>query len=249
MNEKVKKAIDWMLDLARDDSHGYDQDDRWGEYGDYDCSSAVITAYQKAGVPVKSSGATYTGNMRKVFLQCGFKDVTYMVDLRTGKGLQAGDVLLNHVHHTAMYVGDGLEAEASINEFGGAHGGAPGDQTGREILVRAYRNYPWDCVLRYQGTDSPKKEENEQKNDPPKKTAYTLDLEEVRLDSVGLSVSVLQAVLNALCYPGNETLDVDGEFGPLTEQAVYDYQMQRNLDADCVVGKQTWTSMFKDLWR
>lgn len=35
------------------------------------------------------------------------------------------------------------------NEKGTATGGKPGDQTGRECLVRNYRNYPWDCVLRY----------------------------------------------------------------------------------------------------
>ena len=46
--------------------HGYDQDDRWGLYGDYDCSSAVITAWESAGVPVKTHGATYTGNMYKI---------------------------------------------------------------------------------------------------------------------------------------------------------------------------------------
>ena len=43
-----------------------------------------------------------------------------------------------------------MEVEASINEKGTATGGKPGDQTGKEFLIRSYRNYPWDCVLRYQ---------------------------------------------------------------------------------------------------
>ena len=146
---KVEAAITWMENTARNNAHGYDQRYRWGEKGDYDCSSAVITAWQTAGVPVKSRGATYTGNMRSVFLACGFKDVTSKVNLRTGAGLVRGDVLLNTVHHTAMYCGNGLEVEASINEKGGAIGGVPGDQTGREFLIRSYRNYPWNCVLRY----------------------------------------------------------------------------------------------------
>lgn len=144
-------AVNWMVHLAEDDSHGYDQRYRWGEKGDYDCSAAVITAYQQAGIPVKDQGATYTGNMRSVFLACGFVDVTDQVNLSTGNGLLPGDVLLNQVHHTALYIGNGKEAEASINENGGITGGQPGDQTGREVLVRAYRNYPWDCVLRYTG--------------------------------------------------------------------------------------------------
>ena len=129
----------------------YDQDYRWGEKGDYDCSSAVIQAWQNAGVPVKSGGATYTGDMKNVFLKNGFVDVTSKVNVATGSGLLRGDVLLNEAHHVAMYCGNGKEVEVSINEKGTAHGGKPGDQTGKEFLIRSYRNYPWNCVLRYRG--------------------------------------------------------------------------------------------------
>ena len=146
---KTEKAIRQMETWAKDDSHGYDQDYRWGEKGDYDCSSAVIQAWQNAGVPVKSGGATYTGDMKNVFLKNGFKDITASVNRGTGTGLKRGDVLLNEAHHVAMYCGAGKEVEASINEKGTAHGGQPGDQTGKEFLIRSYRNYPWDCILRY----------------------------------------------------------------------------------------------------
>ena len=148
---KTEKAIRQMETWAKDDSHGYDQDYRWGEKGDYDCSSAVIQAWQNAGVPVKSGGATYTGDMKNVFLKNGFKDITASVNRGTGTGLKRGDVLLNEAHHVAMYCGAGKEVEASINEKGTAHGGQPGDQTGKEFLIRSYRNYPWNCILRYAG--------------------------------------------------------------------------------------------------
>lgn len=148
---KTEKAIRQMETWAKDDSHGYDQDYRWGEKGDYDCSSAVIQAWQNAGIPVKSGGATYTGDMKNVFLKNGFKDITASVNRRTGTGLKRGDVLLNEAHHVAMYCGAGKEVEASINEKGTAHGGQPGDQTGKEFLIRSYRNYPWNCILRYAG--------------------------------------------------------------------------------------------------
>lgn len=148
---KTEKAIRQMETWATDDSHGYDQDYRWGEKGDYDCSSAVIQAWQNAGVPVKSGGATYTGDMKNVFLKNGFKDITASVNRGTGTGLKRGDVLLNEAHHVAMYCGAGKEVEASINEKGTAHGGRPGDQTGKEFLIRSYRNYPWHCILRYAG--------------------------------------------------------------------------------------------------
>jgi nucleoid-associated protein YgaU len=69
--------------------------------------------------------------------------------------LQPGDVLLNDQHHTAMYVGNGQIAMASIDENGNLAGGTPGDQTGRETLVRSYYNKPWSCVLRFHGTAQP----------------------------------------------------------------------------------------------
>lgn len=146
---KIESAICFMEATARDDSHGYCQTHRWGSDGDYDCSALVITAWEKAGVKVKTAGATYTGNMYSVFTRNGFKDVTKSINLATGAGLQRGDVLLNDNHHTAMYCGNGKEVEASINEKGTATGGKPGDQTGREILIRPYRNFPWKHILRY----------------------------------------------------------------------------------------------------
>ena len=146
---KTEKAIEWMEQTASNNTHGYDQRYRWGEKGDYDCSSAVITAWELAGVPVKTRGATYTGNMYTVFCACGFKDVTASVNVHSGSGLMRGDVLLNDSHHVAMYCGNGRLVNASINEKGTAIGGAPGDQTGREFLIRSYYNYPWLHILRY----------------------------------------------------------------------------------------------------
>lgn len=146
---KTETAIAWMEEVAKDNSHGYDQKYRWGEKGDYDCSSAVITAWETAGIPVKTKGATYTGNMYSVFKKCGFKDVTAAVYLKTGSGLMRGDVLLHPKYHTAMYCGNKQIVQASINEKGKVTGGTPGDQTGKEFLIRSYYNYPWTYVLRY----------------------------------------------------------------------------------------------------
>lgn len=140
----IESAAAYAQNIAEDDSHGYDQAGRWGP--DYDCSSLVISAFRKAGVPLS---CTYTGNMRGDMLRCGFEDVTGSVDLNTGAGLERGDVLLNHVHHTSLYIGGGQLVQASINEHGTTTGGQTGDQTGREICTRGYYNYPWDCVLRY----------------------------------------------------------------------------------------------------
>ena len=144
--ETRNAAVAFMEAIAADDSHGYDQGSRWGP--DYDCSALVIAAWKKAGVPLT---CTYTGNMKPDMLTHGFKDVTNQIDLKTGSGLKKGDVLLHETRHTAMYIGGGMIVHAAGNEYGGATGGKSGDQTGREICVTGYFNFPWQCVLRYAG--------------------------------------------------------------------------------------------------
>ena len=145
---KIQDAIDLAVRIADDPSHGYDQNSRWGS--DFDCSSFLIYVWESVGVPVRTNGATYTGNMREVFTRCGFVLANVDADdLSTGSGLVPGDILLNDASHTAMYIGNGRIVQASSNEFGGVVGGQSGDQTGAEIGIRGYYNAPWSCVLRY----------------------------------------------------------------------------------------------------
>lgn len=145
----AQQAVEWAVAIADDPSHGYDQINREGP--DYDCSSLVINAYQEAGVDVKGHGASYTGDMYDAFIASGFRNVTSQIDLKTGSGLIAGDVLLNEAHHAALAIGSGQIVQASLNEKGTTRGGQTGDQTGREIYTRMYYNYPWNYVLRIDG--------------------------------------------------------------------------------------------------
>jgi cell wall-associated NlpC family hydrolase len=69
----ASEAADKAVAIAEDAAHGYDQANRWGP--NYDCSSLVITAFESVGIPVRASGATYTGNMKKAFKKCGFFEV------------------------------------------------------------------------------------------------------------------------------------------------------------------------------
>lgn len=185
--EAIEKAIQYAVAIAKDDTHGYDQIDRWG-HPNFDCSGLVITAYEQAGVPVKKNGATYTGNMKKAFLKSGFTDVIKFVNLKTGAGLIAGDVLLKEGSHTALYIGNGQIVHASINEKGKITGGKSGDQTGREILVAKYYNKPWNCVLRL--ANSPVETPNKDKYTSVRVTAYGLNIRQgagVNFPSVGVA--------------------------------------------------------------
>lgn len=123
---------------------GYSQADRWNfnpSGGNCDCSSLVIHCLREAGFDTGS--ATYTGNLSDNLTKRGW------TRLPANGNPQPGDILLNDVHHVAVYLGGGKLAQASISERGTAYGRA-GDQTGRETNIRAYYSYPWDCYLRYQ---------------------------------------------------------------------------------------------------
>ena len=138
--QKIENAIAWMLQIANDDTHGYDQGSRWGP--DYDCSSLVIQAFENAGCPVKTNGASYTGNMRSVFKNTGFEELSFT----SGMALIRGDVLWR-TGHTECYLGNNQNVGAHINEFGEVTGGKTGDQTGNEISVSS-TGTNWTYVLR-----------------------------------------------------------------------------------------------------
>ena len=160
-------AAQLMEHMCSHSSHGYTQGNRWGDggtetvtiggkgykiaTGDRDCSSAVISAYKAALVGTKYEGkldgATYTGNMRSVFVNSGlfeWKPMSYIA--------QRGDIYLNEGRHTAMCTNPNPDtlAEFSIAENGTIYGKV-GDQTGKESHIRSYYNYPWDGILRYNG--------------------------------------------------------------------------------------------------
>lgn len=133
----IDTAIQWAVDIANDNSYKY----VWGGWGrsngGYDCGHFVIDAYTKAGINVKGAGATYTGDMAKAFMSCGFKDVKSQVNLSNGSGLLKGDVLLNSVKHAALVQRDGgITVEAWCAKEG-------------IVADKAYRNDGWDYVLRY----------------------------------------------------------------------------------------------------
>ena len=167
---KKEVALLLFVHLCTHDKHGYtmDMSGRHGtgeeivdilghkytiKGGDRDCSSAIISAFEAAGI--SCGGATYTGNMRKCMVASGNFEVKPM-----SYTAQGGDVYLNEKNHTAMCISavPDVLGQFSINEKGTGYGGKVGDQLqkgeydttyGRgESHLRPYYDYPWDLILR-----------------------------------------------------------------------------------------------------
>lgn len=229
---KTEKAVIWAIEIANDPAHGYDQDNRWGP--DYDCSSLVISAWQQAGVPVKTKGAYNTKSMKSVFLSCGFKDVTSSVNLDNGSGMKRGDVLLNIVSHAVMHIGNGKVVAARINENGEDHGGTPGDQDGEEIKIQNYYNFPWDCVLRYT--------EDSSTTDPePQPTTGNAKIRKGQ-SYANKFANAAEILLHLRAYDPNG-VEIPGTFGSGLLSAVKAFQKAQNLTVSGTCDRNTFLKL------
>ena len=229
-------AYDWAASIAGNQKHGYSQQIRWGN-PDYDCSSLVISAYEQAGVPLKSKGATYTGNLRSVALACGFEDVTKKVNLNTGAGLLRGDILMYHrsgnIGHTALASGDGKIVHARGQSYGSS---APGDQ-GSEIAVTSYYRGSWTTVLRYTGVGAVG-QNGRTTTSPAKRYAVTTTLPMIESGNIGKAVEVWQKIVGTT---------EDGEFGPKTKAATIAFQQRYSLEVDGIAGPESWGAGLRTL--
>lgn len=146
--ERIAQAAE---QIAADDSMGYSQPNRsgWGgkviHYtdgstytipgGDTDCSEMVRRCVN-AGLGREEIEYMWTGNERAELAALGFRQVR--LDRK-----RRGDILWK-TGHTGVYLGDGLMADAQVDEVGGIDGPQGGDQTGREIAVRRAASLPWE---------------------------------------------------------------------------------------------------------
>ena len=230
----IEDAVAWAIETANDQSHGYSQADRWGP--DYDCSSFVIQAFEQAGVALREAGASYTGNMRGPMIACGFVDVTYSIGLGSGYGLQPGDVLLNYAAHTCLAIGGGKVANCRTDE------GHPqsGDQSGNEIRIQSYWNFPWDCVLRYKGShigsnvSGPDIPASSGGSSSPRST--------LKQGMRGDDVRDLQNLLLDAGYSVGRA-GADGIYGSDTFRAVAAFQEDHGLEVDGIADRETMAAL------
>lgn len=149
--------------IASHDSHGYSQPNRAGDGaietialsdgskvtihgGDYDCSEMVRVCVNGALSGGYKTPITFmfTGNEDEQLKSQGFARMTY-----SASKVKRGDVLWVS-GHTGVALGDGKQADAHGDEYGGITGPSRGDQTSHEVEVRSLRS--WTYIYRYQGS-------------------------------------------------------------------------------------------------
>lgn len=137
----IQVAINWAIEIANDNTHGYSQANRYGP--DYDCSSFVAAALIQGGFNVPAS--MWTGNERECLLAAGFREIP------VGTAPIGGDILLTHevggTQHTGMFISTTQFVQASWD-----YDGVPGDSGGNEIWIGDLSTSAgWQYMFRYYG--------------------------------------------------------------------------------------------------
>ena len=139
---------------------GYNQARRWSFFNretdtvvprkEGDCSSVCAAIIRMGGYPIDlgypSHTGVYTGNFVAAAMKAGFTAHRY-----TGlSALRVGDFVVKPGAHVEFVASPGTMFSAWMDENGRAHGGSPGDQSGKEVRYTAAFNYPggWTTVVR-----------------------------------------------------------------------------------------------------
>lgn len=156
MSSFTSNFIDWLVKIANDDSHGYNQKDR-ARGVDYDCSSLVYFGLLNSGFSTKQMGTSYPfttkNNQRSILKKLGFEEISFS-SLTNGNRMDTTNLLPGDIlwvsGHTEVYIGDGKNVGAHSSENKTTTGVA-GDQTGNEISVTPFWDDNWTYVYRYNG--------------------------------------------------------------------------------------------------
>lgn len=194
-----------------------------------DCSAGTLGAAKYAGLDIDLSGQHNTANAAALLKATGVGAVRPFTSLNN---LRHGEIVIGAGHMVYMRTDDTMfSAEEAEN---GTPYGAPGDQTGQEVRMRAsyMRSRGWTAVWS-SGQTMP----------PPDVRP------ELRHGSTGAFVKLLQRGAMAVfpTYAGGIKAHggADGEFLDYTEAWVREFQRRSGLEVDGVVGAITWAELAK----
>jgi len=218
-------AADIHKRMVQDERFGYSWEERWGakpekwtvdgvtfsiDVGDYDCASSSITAWTKALTGTKYANAledaTYTGDMREVFVGSGLFEWKPMSFIAS-----PGDLYLNEENHVAICQ---RQVPDELSEFSwgdnGAYGNKRGDQSGFESRVNPYYDYGktgWDGILHYNGKADAKSSKVSVPKESNSRKLYGIDVSSNQPADIVTKVANYFAIVK---MSGNPQTDAEG---------------------------------------
>lgn len=256
----IHDAVEFAVNIANDDNHGYSQRIRsLYEIDDpksFDCSSLMCTAYyyafMKNGLTQQArylkEHCSYTGNMLNM-CNCGFEVVAR--NQTAHAQMVKGDLELNTTHHVAMAIDKDNIVHARSSE------GTTDtkDNSGNEIRTQPWYLYShgWTHRLRFTGngidftalttdTDKPAA-----KPTTPTGGKYMLEPKTVKAGDKNTSVLLLQEILRARGFKGKngKALKLTWTADANTIYALKAYQESRKeiLEVDGICGPATWKDL------
>ncbi len=193
------------------------------------------------------------------FLWAGFRECG-LADLFYGGGKTAGcRQLMQHAMDNGLWVtGDYRKGDLLLYGSPPSHTGIFTGERNADLMAAIEGNYSnkvcrvWRSVSAVLGAYRPQWAEEESPTgstvvaEPVEPHSYgrqkvALELNLLRTGSFGPQVKALQLLLNGNGCP---CVEADSIFGSRTLAAVKQWQKEKSLDPDGVVGSQTWTSFF-----
>ena len=174
IDSRVESAVQWAIEIAKDETHGYSQGAENAtpsrpytgsrEGPDYDCASLIYHAFNQAGFNIidnwhrnpeymsRYNGRQYSGDADTIWedlsIDGGWVKYSWA---EVADNLQRGDILCRPQFHVAIYIGDGMTVEArGVNNPTGMGRYETGDQGG-EIDFYPAQGRGWTEVYRYVG--------------------------------------------------------------------------------------------------
>ena len=260
----INDAIEFAVNIANDNEHGYSQRIRSlyeiNDSKSFDCSSLACTAYyyafMKNGLTQQArylkEHCSYTGNMLNM-CNCGFEVVAR--NQTAHAQMQKGDLELNVTHHVAMAIDrDNIvharSSEGTTNTI---------DDSGNEIRTQPWYLYShgWTHRLRFTGkgidfsgltgTTTSKTETTTTSNATQTGGIYMFNPETVKAGDKNTSVLLLQEILRARGFKGKngKTLKLTWTADANTIYALKAYQESRKevLEVDGICGPATWKDL------
>ena len=254
----INDAVEFAVNIANDNNHGYSQRIRsLYEIDDpksFDCSSLACTAYYyaflKNGLTTQArylkEHCSYTGNMLNM-CNCGFEIVAR--NQTAHSQMQKGDLELNVTHHVAM----AIDRDNIVHARSSEGTTDTKDNSGNEIRTQPWYLYShgWTHRLRFTGNGIDFTALTTDTNKPAVKPTtptggkYMFEPKTVKAGDKNTSVLLLQEILKSRGFKGKnkKDLDLDWEAGDNTIYALKQYQKSRGLDVDGVCGSATWEDL------